>query len=229
MNTRNLKISFDSLKGMRRDRNKDGVLIVKGESYKLFGIFDGVSSSLYSHKAVKKAISFVDKNHKNYYGNEDFQLSKLVFDLNNLLINCGIEEPFTTCCMMYVPNDLKINIKFVNIGDSRIYAVTRQFIDKLTIDDSDIFQKNILLKYLGKNDLNRNVFKENHYDGVAKRFLLCSDGFYNIFEGNNKALLEMHHSLNINHSFYIKYNISKVISGQNFDDATYILVRCQDV
>lgn len=229
MRTRTVKFSHDSYMGINRICNKDGVLMLNGELYSLVAVFDGVSSAIDSDKAVKIAIEFIENNHMGYSAGSDFNLSKMMYNLNKLLIDCTVQEPFTTCSLMHIPYDLDANITYSNIGDSRIYAVTPQFIDKLTTDDSDKYHKNVLIKYLGKEDLNESDFEESVYRGEATRFLLCSDGFYNIFEGSNKALLDIHYALNINHSFYIRDNIKKVIAGHNSDDATYVLVRCNYV
>lgn len=226
---RDIKTSFDSHKGMNRNRNKDGILLVKAQPYTLIGVFDGVSSSSSSHKAVKKAISFINNNHEDYYAENNFRLSELIIDTNKLLISNGMIEPYTTCSLLYVPHNIDYNIKYTNIGDSRIYAVSPQFIDQLTKDDSDSHYKNILLKCLGMEDLKSIDIKEDIYNGEAKRFLICSDGFYNIFEGNNKFLLKVHKALNLKQSYYIKYNLNKLISGRNNDDASYALVRYEYV
>jgi len=228
MQKRQIRISYDSYKGTKRNLNKDGVLIVYSETYTIIGVLDGVSSSPSSLKAVKKAISFINKNHSLYYKDNDIDLATLIFDTHNMLVSSNISEPYTTCSLLYIPVNANDSIKYSNIGDSRIYAVTEQFIDQLTDDDSDKYHKNILLKYLGKCDLKLNDFKVEVYDGTARRFLICTDGFYNLFE-NNKALLEVHNALNIKHSFYIKHNINKIIIGHNTDDASYALVRCEHV
>lgn len=224
-----IKTTFDTHKGMNRNRNKDGILLVKAVAYNLIGVFDGVSSSSSSHKAVKKAISFISNNHEDYYWENNFRLTDLIIDTNKLLISEGMVEPYTTCSILYVPNKIEHKTKYTNIGDSRIYAVSPQFIDQLTKDDSDSHYKNILLKCLGMENLKAADVKEEIYSGDAKRFLICSDGFYNIFESNNKLLLEVHKALNLKQSYYIKYNLNKLISGRNNDDASYALVRCEYV
>jgi serine/threonine protein phosphatase PrpC len=226
---RNVKIICDSHKGTSRSLNKDGVLALKTDSYAIIGIFDGVSSVPSSHKAVKRIISYINNKHSAYFKDNDFDLATLSFDTNNMLLSSNINEPYTTCSLLYLPVDPSKPIKYLNIGDSRIYAVSEQFIDKLTTDDSDKYHRNVLIKYLGKSDLSREDFNEIIYNGPATKFLICSDGFYNLFENNNKSLLDVHQALNINHSFYIKHNISKIIIGHNSDDASYALVRCQYV
>lgn len=226
MEKRQIKILYDSYKGTNRKCNKDGALVINNHNYALLGIFDGVSSAISSAKAVKMAIAFVKANHCKFHDGNTLDLSLMMQNLNKLLISCDLEEPFTTCSLMYVPYNRNDSIKYSNIGDSRVYEVSSQFIEQLTIDDIEQYSKNVLIKYLGNKCLKQSDFVEHIYRGDASRFLLCSDGFYSIFEGNNKELLEMHHALNINHSYYIKYNISKLVESKSSDDATYVFLRC---
>ena len=61
------------------------------------------------------------------------------------------------------------------------------------------------------------------------KFLICTDGFYNLFENNIDLLIELHKKLNIKPSFYINYNLNKMLNNKNTDDATYIFARLSHV
>jgi serine/threonine protein phosphatase PrpC len=109
--------------------------------------------------AVKTANSAVFKRHNGRGGST---LSAILFDCNNNLVG-------------------------INVGDSRIYSLERQKINKITIDDTiaehisnkeefDYTRKNELLQYIGIGDsIEPHLIKINkNYDSL----LLTSDGLH---------------------------------------------------
>jgi serine/threonine protein phosphatase PrpC len=229
MGNRETKILAASYQGINRNINKDGILTITCDSYALLGVFDGVSSAKDSDKAVRIALKFITEKHSKYYKDNILDISSIIYDLNLFLVASDVKEPYSTCSMLWIPCDEGLSLKYLNIGDSRIYSITNQFIEKLTIDDSDPYNRNVLLKYLGDCELTKDDLKVSDYIGNSERFILCSDGFYSFFEKDSTLLLEFHRILNMNHTFYIKNNIEKLIVGTNSDDATYVLARCRYV
>ncbi len=229
MKKRSIDILSDTHKGINRKINKDGIIIINNADFIILGVLDGVSSSPDSDKAVKNVINFIETNYTRYYEKHSFNLTRLIFDVNTVLISSDLNQPYTTCSIVYIPSNIENKIKYLNIGDSRIYAVSNQFIEKLTKDDKDNHHNNIITKYLGSNTLEENDFKEYDYRGDAMKFLICTDGFYNLFENNIDLLIELHKKLNIKPSFYINYNLNKMLNNKNTDDATYIFARLSHV
>ncbi len=229
MHPRQVNYIYDSLKGSRRTTNKDGILNIVDEQYNLLGVFDGVSSAVGAKKAVTFAIKFISTKHRNYFDNGVFRLSRMMENLNNALCQLNIEDPYSTYSIAYIPSDSTERIKLSNMGDSRIYSVTKQYLLQLSNDDNDPIHSNILTRYLGKKDLTQNDFCEVEYDGTEHSLLICTDGFYTAMEMGHKTLSELYRILNMKRFSYIKRNIDKLIKGSNSDDASYVFVRCNDV
>ena len=110
--------------------------------------------------------------------------------------------------------------KYINIGDSRIYIYSDQFLEKVTIDDA-ISNTNILTRYLGSENLILEDFKVNNID-KKNNFLICTDGFYSLMDKNLKEFF-------ITFNFKLMSNIRKKLAflqrKKNIDDSTYILIR----
>lgn len=229
MNLRRITFITDSVKGVRRKTNKDGVLAITNENYHILGVFDGVSSAVGSRQAVKFAISHISKNHINYFHNGRLNLSEMMRDLNIKLINTNINEPFTTYSVVCIPKNSSKKIKISSLGDSRIYSVAKQYLLRRSEDDNHLLHSNILTKYLGNTELTQKDFSEIEFSGPEKSFLICTDGFYTTIEQNSSSLSEVHRVLNFQTLHSIKNGISKVIKGANADDASFVFVRWENV
>lgn len=231
MQNRTLKYVCDSIQGIARTKNKDGVISIYGKNYHIFGVLDGVSSAYGAYKAVRTSIEFLGRKHSNYLTKTSFDLSGMMVDLNRLLTSSDITEPYLTCSIVYIPDQYSQNIKYINIGDSRIYSISKQYIYQLTTDDSDPTIKNLLTKYLGSVNLDMNDFIEMELpdDEKSQSLLVCTDGFYSVMERNQKKLREIHRVSNLKNSYYIKKGMQGMIVGSNTDDATYVIVRWLNV
>ncbi len=229
MHPRQVNYIYDSLKGSRRTTNKDGILNVVDEQYHILGVFDGVSSAVGAKKAVTFAIKFISTKHRSYFKNGVFNLSRMMENLNNTLCQSNIEEPYTTYSIAYIPNDSTQRVKLSNMGDSRIYSVTKQYLLQLSNDDNDLIHSNVLTKYLGKRELTQSDFCEIEYDGKEQSFLICTDGFYAAMEMSHKILSEIYRILNLKRFYFIKRNINIIIKGSNSDDSSYVFVRWNNV
>jgi len=155
----------------------------------------------------------------------------MIIDLNDFLRSSDIFEPYLTCSIIYIPHQISEKIKYANIGDSRVYSISTQYVLQLTIDDSDPIVKNILTRYLGMDDLKKTGCPEIEFTEKNKShtFLICTDGFYSVMESNPKNLKEIHRLSNLKSSYYIKKGMQKVIVGSNNDDASYVIVRWTNV
>lgn len=224
---RNAKFSIGSYKGFARSDNKDNVFFVSSDYSFLMGVFDGVSSASGSGQAVNIAKEFVVNNYKNFKKDKMTDLSNLIFELNNTLCNSSLNDPFMTYALLEIPKDNdNSSCQFSSMGDSRIYAITPQYVSQLTTDDS--IEANFITKFLGKHNLIYSDFKIIEHSLIEKAFLLCTDGFYSVIEFNKTGFLEIIKALNLKKWSYIKYRMDKLMLNKNKDDATYILVRIED-
>ncbi|WDP90462.1 MAG: protein phosphatase 2C domain-containing protein [Desulfobacter sp.] len=231
MQSRFLQYICDSIKGRTRTHNKDGIISAYGKNYHILGVLDGVSSAKGALKAVKYSVSYIGKNHSSYAYDESFDLAGLIRDLNQRLLTANLIDPYLTCSLVFIPNQPSQKIKFLNLGDSRIYSISKQYIFQLTADDSDPINKNILTKYLGSKQLINEDINESELPvgSESQNLLICTDGFYSVMESSEYKLRELHRLSNLKHSYYIKKGIKKLIVGSNNDDATYLLARWSHV
>ena len=229
MHQRQLNFIFDSFQGSSRNTNKDGIILISDENYHILGVLDGVSSAAGAKKAVSYAIKYFTKNHNNFSKEGTFNLAGMLEELNRALNSSGIEDPFATCSLAYVPRNPSQKIKILSLGDSRVYSVSKQYLLQLTIDHKDSIRNNILTKYLGAKDLTLKDFAEIEHSEDGQSLLICTDGFYSVMESNHENLAELHRLLNLKAIHFIRKGIDKVIHGFNKDDASYIFIRWENV
>lgn len=214
----NLRYISNSKKGINRERNQDSFLIIENESYYFFILFDGVSSNPLSFAFIneyKKRLKLKIKNTQICETN----LSQLLYDTNNDLLNLGIDGMSTLSMLFF--NNLTSSVNFINIGDSRIYIYTNQFLEKITIDDSLVGRKNVITKCLGMKSLTIGDFKINKISSEYN-YLMCSDGFYGLMEDNLKQYFE---SLNFRSLKNVKKKLSVLQRKMNDDDSSYIIIK----
>ena len=143
-----------------------------------------------------------------------------MFDVHRRIVESPISGPFTTYSAIYIPEG-EVVATFSNLGDSRIYEITSQYVKQLSHDDNLLHNRNIVTKYLGMVNLERNQISDFSLDIKGKRILLCSDGFYSILEEN---LARFHEILNFKRSADISNALSQEIRSRNPDDSSYILI-----
>ena len=210
----------DSLKGYEREQNKDGSLVLEHETYFLAIIFDGVSSANRAKEGVTLAKEFIKKVHDNYTQDGTLRLADLVCATNDVLVASGIPTPYATISSICIPFHGK-NATIVSLGDSRIYGITGQEMTQLTKDDNPPDDENVITKCLGMEELERIQVREKNIELEAKRLLLCTDGFYHVMEDRPELF---HEVLNYQRLGNIKKRLRKELSGDNYDDASYVIV-----
>lgn len=211
-----------SYKGLNRDENKDCVEIIEKDDYALFIVFDGISSSEKAIEAINISKNFIIENEHLFKDENNFKLKELMYETNKFLLLSNIEKGFTTYALVYIDKNHN-SCKISNLGDTRIYSVNKQSIPQLTVDDRFMNESNVVTKYLGMLQYNHEDFKENQHDiKDGTRLLVCSDGFFEFIE---KLPIKMHKVLNFKKLGSIKNSLDKIISKQNQDDASYILIK----
>lgn len=223
---RNAKFAIGSYKGLTRNDNRDNAFFVSSEYSFIMGVFDGVSSATGSGEGIKIAKEFIVNHFKDFENDKLTNISDLIFKLNNVLCNAGLNDPFMTYAILEIPKDNSPMYQFSSMGDSRIYALTPQYVLQLTKDDS--INDNFITKFLGKPNLIHSDFQTVQQNITEKAFLLCTDGFYSVIENEKKGFLEIIRAIGLKKWYYVKHRMDKLILNRNNDDATYILVRIEE-
>lgn len=215
-----LEYITDSIKGTERKENKDRTLVIPSENYLLAILFDGISSAPDANKGIDIAVNFIKENYTHFASNEKYDLANLMHKTHLAIIQSKFESPYSTFSAICIAQNRNWAI-FSNLGDSRIYEITPQYIKQLSKDDNLVHRKNIVTKYLGMLELEANDFLPTDFDFINKRILLCSDGFYSFLEQDIK---KFHTVLNFDRAGNIKNNLLNEISEKNIDDSSYILI-----
>ncbi|HVU97976.1 MAG TPA: protein phosphatase 2C domain-containing protein [Puia sp.] len=219
--TSSLPYIFSTLKGTKHKENWDELLIIEEDKFSIFAVFDGVSSAKAGKEGPDISKHYIQENYKKYL-NGNFEVRKLMFDLNQHLVNLDLDEPYSTYCLV-IFTKASNTFYYSWLGDSRIYYITNQYIRQLTEDDS--FSENIISKYLGDATLRLSDFREFKEIKESGHLLLCTDGFYKIFETNKLVFFETfinNSSANLNN---LNKQIDSLIKGKNLDDSTFIFLK----
>ena len=216
--TKSLDYIFSTKKGLHHQVNQDNYLIIDKPEFNLFAVFDGVSSAKDAKDATLLSKKFIQENYHEYI-NGTVKINQLMYDLNKYLCNSDLKEPYSTYCLVYY-DKLNLSIIYSWLGDSRLYAITNQFIEQLTRDDS--YSENIITKYLGDKSLNLDDFRQVKNSNQLGHLLLCTDGFYRVLESNKLAFFDSFLKKRLSS---VKDNINTLIKGRNFDDSTFIFVK----
>ena len=223
------QIITGSVKGRGKHTNEDGVLVLSNNDYHLLAIFDGVGSAKGAKKSVTFAKKFLTKEYNNSYIQQYFDLGGLLRKLNKAILNSGIKEAYSTCVMLYLPFNNSLEVKYVYLGDSRVYAVGKQNFSRLSTDHKLQGTSNVITKYLGKENLQKSDYKEHICTTHEYSFFICTDGAYNLIENLGKDLSKFHNVLLFKYMKRVQNGINKYISKDNSDDASYIFARFRHV
>jgi len=214
-----IKYILDSIRGITHLENQDKTVVIENPTFSLFFVFDGVSSAKNASTAVNLSEKFIKENYRKYCKNDEVSLKNLIIGLNEHLIESNLEEMLTTCSCLYY-SALENKLKFLNIGDTRIYGISNQYITKYTKDNNLEQMPNVLTKCLGMKNLISQDFEEKYIANTDKRILICSDGFYKFLE-KNKTIF--HKLLNFKRLGNVEKALKREIIN-NEDDSTYLLL-----
>jgi len=216
----NMDYITESFKGKNKEFNDDFFIALNDEGKYLFVLFDGVSSAKNAKLAIENSAEYIKKNYKYFYDDDKLDLRDLMFETNKHLIKQKIAEAYTTFVALSM-GQKKDKIVISSLGDSRIYAISSQYLTQISKDNKGEMSHTIT-KCLGMKELVRDDFTEIDVRYPEKRFLLCSDGFYSFLEESKSEFFEI---MNFNNLKNIKKRISREVENKNDDDATYILIN----
>ena len=217
-----MKIDYitESFKGIRNKQNNDSFIILDKKYFSIFILFDGVGSAKNPKVGIEKASNYIKKNFRQFIIGGRLSLKDLMYKTNQYVLNENIDEPYTTYVALYIDKEHD-DILISGLGDSRIYGISKQYINQYSKDDKSKIS-NTITKCLGIKGLKKEDFKEDFVKKAEKRLLLCSDGFYCFLEDNKLNFFEL---LNFNNLKKIQKKIIKEIRNKNEDDASYILIN----
>ncbi len=222
MNERFTSVSL-SLKGEYRPVNQDRVLVINGEGYRLYALFDGVSSYPDSYRYIAHYIQSLQQQHVHWLTADGHSLERLLYQAYLEGRDFPVDGS-TTLSVLLLPDEGD-KAFFVNIGDSRIYRFMGHDYQQLTEDDNLPDMPNILTRWVGKEYLSPGDFRI-HDVSARNHFLICSDGFYSMMEENRKAFFDL----------FVKADPAEAAKGidalvrhRNSDDASYILIKNREL
>jgi serine/threonine protein phosphatase PrpC len=211
----------DTFKGEAREINKDKIVIFDRDNFTLFLVFDGVSSSENALDAINTYSKFVEENIDSYLDGAHADISALLFEANKYLTQNQENDGSSTLVAVFIDKRNEENNRYVSLGDTRIYNVSNQSLDKITIDDNPINTPNVVTRYVGMLEFNHRDFADKKLSDFY-RLIICTDGFYNLL---SEELITFHKILNFKKLGNVKNALSDKISGRNADDASYVVIE----
>ncbi len=226
----------NSIMCFNKERNGDHFLLkdLKDKNILIAILADGISNRPCDWFASEIACSkFTDYFSENISTSIEKRIKESVWHANKALLSemdkCqGLATTFSVVIWEY----FKMNLHFVNIGDSRIFKISSGKILQLSIDDSIISNRNVLTpsgrkdlksltNYLGKEypdiEIHQGILDE------GELLLLASDGFYDA----RKSTFDRD-MVGLSRSGELQGDFNKLISKYEIlahDDMTALVIR----
>lgn len=213
-----IKFLSTSKKGLAREKNQDRILALEKQKFYFFALFDGVSSYTKSYELIEEFKKMLKSNIDNIDSNGN-NIETLLYEINKEISIINMPGA-STISVLFLSKETDI-VKYINVGDTRIYIFNNQFIEQVTKDDTLDRGSNIITKYLGDSELTLDDFTPHRLD-KNYNFLLCTDGFYKLMEDNLK---EYFNAFNFKHFKNTKKRISYLQRKENRDDSSYIIIK----
>jgi serine/threonine protein phosphatase PrpC len=215
-------VVFDSFIGTTHRRNEDKVFVLPSKDYTILGVFDGVGSAKNNSLATKLASQFIKKRHSRFYREGLFMLEEMVLNLNKeILEHPEAESAALSTCAICVYFEHTNILVFLTLGDTRIYALGKHYVTKLTEDDVVFPGSNMVTRCLGI-DLDEQEISQVVISNFKDDILICSDGFYKIFE---ETRVRFFNAFLKKRNATIKNNLQDLVANKNTDDASYVLFK----
>lgn len=153
-----------------------------------FCVCDGMGGHSAGEVASYIAVSHVTQNYSKVIEliNKKSEITRVLRDFisntNEVIYDAAQKNPEftsmgTTLTGIYFMNGCA---HFVNIGDSRVYALSKTKLKQLSVDHTDAENTHALTRFLGMSSMYGQVVPDvagkGENIGLSKRFLLCSDG-----------------------------------------------------
>lgn len=198
--------------GRRREENQDSFGIIENQNYKLYVVADGMGGAKGGAIASQLAISTIKESLADRNTVTPDIIAELILEANDTIFQRSLEDSglsgmgTTLVALLFVGTSLHI----FNVGDSRAYRLRGDSLERLTEDHtlvSELVRAGAITESQAENHpvshmLTRSlgpssevaVDKRTLPDGPIRgdRYLLCSDGLYNmVSNGELEELLNL--------------------------------------
>jgi len=245
-----MELQFDGATdcGFRRTKNEDSFLLPHddvdvAERGWLFAVADGLggqpAGEVASRIMVDALASFYDDNQRGIELPAGTLLERLVQVTSRRIYEAGVEHTAergmgTTCTVGHFKENL---LTVVHVGDSRLYryrdGALRQLTEDHTLVKALVKRGEITgdeaVRHPGRHILYQCIGGEEHLDVFVKehvvesgdRYLLCTDGCYDVLTDEHIAALLAHHH---QPEKAVRKLIKKAKKGGGTDNITVIVV-----
>ena len=205
-----MRYAVESDKGKQRSINEDSYNVIAGYPGipVVFIVADGMGGHNSGEVASKTAVDFINNyilNNPDLFADDkdiSESIKEVIIKSNKEVINKAKEKKKyngmgTTIIIAVIKNN---KVYFGHVGDSRVYLVRNDELNQITTDHSYIEElvltgsltreeaqnhpgKNLITRALGSKDdieVDTYICKLQNTD----TFIICTDGFYNMIEGN---------------------------------------------
>lgn len=240
-----MKVYFGTNKGKVRDINEDNYLLTENKSYILYAVADGMgghnAGEIASEIAVNSLKELFEKHDENLKV-PTFINKSIIYANEKIREEAGKNDNYlgmgTTLTMAVI--DKNENTLYVaNVGDSRVYLISKDSIRQITSDHSLVAEfvkqgkitekeaeshpkKNIITRALGTNhEVAADIF-EIEIEKNSK-LMLCSDGLTNHLD--NEEILKI---INSNNENYAEKLIDMANKKGGTDNITVIIAEIEE-
>lgn len=222
-----------SLTGRRHaeNGNEDSFLTMDlGNGWYAFSVLDGISSLNDGHATSCLAGRYIENYLKSFKpgdGSIKAYLCQLVFQVQQAALSTQKEDhPSGTTLTLCLLDNNTDTLHIVHIGDSPILCIHQDAIYPLTVEDDIVDPRNgqvRLAKYIGQpRPIDESTLYSTTHLHDGDKLIICTDGLTNPFKGEERALMQMAHTVNGLED--VAENLAKTAQQLGTDDVTLIVV-----
>lgn len=199
--------------GMRREENQDSFGVIETPNFRFYIVADGMGGVQGGATASNMAVAIVEEILKSKKEIDQHDISEAVAIANKMIFDKGTNDPAlngmgtTFVGLAFVGTSLFI----VNVGDSRAYRMRHSRTERLTEDHTLVMElvrsgtitleqagnhpvSHMLTRSLGPTpEVEVDCFLDKFGPFAGDKYLLCSDGLYNLVtEGEMLEVLNNH-------------------------------------
>lgn len=230
--------------GRRREENQDSFGIIETDNYKVYIVADGMGGAKGGAVASQLAIKTIKEELKNYSTLTPDILSEIVLEANDAIFQQSLEDPalsgMGTTIVVYLFVGTALHI--LHVGDSRAYRLRLGKLERLTEDHtlvSELVKAGAITESQAENHpvshmLTRSLGPSTEVkvdcitlkDGPVRgdRYLLCSDGLYNMVSPDK--LRELLFSYSTDEA--VELLLSEANKNGGTDNITVLIVEVTD-
>ncbi|MCO6430388.1 MAG: Stp1/IreP family PP2C-type Ser/Thr phosphatase [Deltaproteobacteria bacterium] len=230
--------------GMRREENQDSFGIIKSDLFRLFIVADGMGGVKGGATASGMAVNIIEEMLKDREELTDAALVEAIGVANRMIFEKGSHDSAlngmgtTLVALAFIGSKLII----ANVGDSRAYRIRGDRIKRLTEDHTLVMElvrsgtisleqagnhpvSHMLTRSLGPTpEVEVDCFESLDSPQKGDRYLLCSDGLYNLV--TEPEMFEILNGHPMDEAIEVLIDLANQRGGT--DNITIILVELDD-